>query len=268
TRRSTSARMVSSVCGRNRYWMICVGCSGPRHKAQSANRSLIKPAGSWTHDIAGVRRDPLHIAGVGWDYLRRHAPILIGDAYGGVTVRRRGARLERFQDGAAALARSGAHAALGIDANQPDTGGNLERGRRLVGKRELHEILDDRRGGMAALRGPAQTAGLVIAKIEPDDEIRRKADEPDVFSVTGGAGLAGDRLADLAHDRRRAALHHPLQHRGDLVGRQRIKHLLPAVDKLGLRLILPAARRVAAAALARVMFENRASVAVLDAVDQ
>src|SRR5205823_2054123 len=100
------------------------------------------------------------------------------------------------------------------------------------------------------------------------DEIRRKADEPDDFSVAGGAGLAGDRLADLAHDRRGAALHDPLQHRGDLVGRQRIQHLLPAVDELGLGLILPAAWRVAAATLARVVLENRPSVAVLDAVDQ
>src|SRR5437879_9997500 len=143
--------------------------SGPDVAAYAAKRNwLVKPAGSWTHDIAGVRRDSLHIAGLGRDCLRRHAPILVGDADGGVIVRRRGARLERFQDGAAALARSGAHAALGIDANQPDTGGNLERGRRLVGERELHEILDDRRGGMAALRGPAQAAGLVIAKIETD----------------------------------------------------------------------------------------------------
>src|SRR6185503_20114680 len=129
---------------------------------------------------------------------------------------------------------------------------------------ELHEILDDRSGGMAALRGPAEAARLAIAKIETDDEIGRKADEPDVLAVAGGAGLAGDRLADLAHDRRRAALHHPLQHRGDLIGRQRIEHLLPAVHQLGLGLVLPAAGRVAAAALARIMFENRTSVAVLD----
>src|SRR5207248_5930685 len=226
--------------------------------AAKRNRNrLVKPAGSGTHDIAGIGRDFL------W-----HASILVGNADGGVIIRRHGARLERFQDGAAALARTGARAALGIDANQPDAGGNLERGRRLVGERELHEIFDDRSGGMASLRRPAQTAGLVVAKIETDDEIRRKADEPDVFSVTGGAGFAGNRLADLAHDRRRAALHHPLRHRGDLIGRHRIEHLLPAIDELGLGLILPAARRVAAATLARIMFENRTSVAVLDAVDQ
>src|SRR3954465_12633635 len=102
---------------------------------------------------------------------------------------------------------------------------------------------------MAALRGPAQAARLVIAKIKTDDEVRRKADEPDIFSVTGGAGLAGDRLADPPQDRRPTPLHPPLQHRGDLIGRQRIEHLLATVHELGFGLILPAARRVAAAAL-------------------
>src|SRR5438445_13490959 len=110
--------------------------SGPDVTAYAAKRNrLVKPAGSRTHDIAGVRRDSLHIASVGRDCLRRRAPILVGDADGGVIVRRRGARLERFQDGAAALARSGAHAALGIDANQPDTGGRLVRVSWLVGER-------------------------------------------------------------------------------------------------------------------------------------
>src|SRR5258708_34052477 len=117
-------------------------------------------------------------------------------------------------------------------------------------------MLGGRRGDTAALRGPAQSARLVIAKIESDDEIGRKADEPDVFCVTGGAGLAGDRLADLAQDRRRSALHHTLEHRGDLVGGQRIEHLLPAVDELRLGLILPSTRRIATAALALVMLED------------
>src|SRR4249919_2539537 len=98
----------------------------PDVSAYAAKRNrLIKPTGSGTHDTARVGRDFL------WQ-----APILVGNANGGVIFRRRGARLERFQDGTAAIARAGAHATLGIDANQPDAGGNLERGRRLVGERE------------------------------------------------------------------------------------------------------------------------------------
>src|SRR4051794_41983916 len=87
---------------------------------------------------------------------------------------------------------------------------------------------------MAALRVPAQAAGLVIPDIETDDEIRRKADEPEVLCIAGGAGLAGDRLTHLAQRYRGAALHHPFHHRGDLIGGGDIKYLLAAVDELRL----------------------------------
>src|SRR5690349_24408876 len=115
---------------------------------------------------------------------------------------------------------------------------------------------------MAALRGAAKAPRLVIAEIETDHEIRRKADEPDVFLVRGGAGLAGDRLADLAHDRRGAALYHPFHHRGDLVGGQRIQHLLAAVDELRLTLVMPAVGRLATAAFACIVPEDGAAITV------
>jgi len=39
-------------------------------------------------------------------------------------------------------------------------------------------------------------ARLVVAEIDADHEIGGEADEPGVLLVVGGAGLAGDRLAD------------------------------------------------------------------------
>ena len=43
----------------------------------------------------------------------------------------------------------------------------------------------------------AEAARLVEADIDADGEIGREADEPGVLAVVGGAGLAGQRLADL-----------------------------------------------------------------------
>src|SRR6267143_936203 len=144
----------------------------------------IEPAGSWTHDIACV-----------W----------------------RRSRLEGLQNGSAAVSRAGAHAGFGIDPDQLDSGGHPERNRRLVGERKLHEISGDRPSRVASLSASAQTARLVVAKIETDHEIGRKADVPKIFCITGGAGLAGDRLAHFAHYRCRAALDHAFHHRGDLI---------------------------------------------------
>src|SRR4051812_2962872 len=83
----------------------------------------IKPAGSRAHVIAGVGLVPLLIA------LRvsllRHPAVRIGHADDRVVIRRRGARLEGFQE--ATTARTGAHATLGIDADELDAGGHLER---------------------------------------------------------------------------------------------------------------------------------------------
>ena len=63
-------------------------------------------------------------------------------------------------------------------------------------------------------------------------------------------------------------LDHAFQHRSDLIGRHRIQHLLAAVDKLRLGLVLPAAGSVAATAFAGVVLEDGVAVAILYAIDQ
>src|SRR5262249_62147809 len=98
-------------------------------------------------------------------------------------------------------------------------------------------------------------------------EIGREADEPRIFLVIGGAGLAGDRLTYLLDNSCRAALHDAFHHRGDLVGRHWIEHALALVDQCRLVLVLPLFG-LAAAALARVVLVDSPAVAVLDAVDQ
>src|SRR5438477_1996123 len=82
----------------------------------SRNRALVKPAGSRQPEHAGLRRRALRRSAVG-----------ISHANDGIIIRRRGARLEGFQNGAAALAGTGAHAALGINADQLDAGRHLAR---------------------------------------------------------------------------------------------------------------------------------------------
>src|SRR5882724_12184193 len=114
----------------------------------------------------------------------------------------------------------------------------------------------------------AEVARLVVAHIDTDDDVRRKADEPCILFVVGGAGLAGDWLADFLHHRRRAALYDGFHHRGDLIGGHRIQHLLPAIDKLGLGLVLPAAGGIAAPAFPRIVLEDRVAIAILNTVDQ
>src|SRR6185437_11591413 len=113
----------------------------------------------------------------------------------GIIVGRRGARFEGLEDSLAGIARTSAHAGLGIDANQLDAGGNTERSGRLVGERDFHEIARDRRSQMPASRGAPEIARLVVTYIDSDDEVRRKSDEPGVLLVVGGAGLARNWLA-------------------------------------------------------------------------
>ena len=79
-----------------------------------------------------------------------------------VAVGRRGAGLERFEDDVR-VARAGAHAALGVDADELDARRHAERNRRLVGERHLQEIAHDRRGEMAAGGEPPDMARLVVA---------------------------------------------------------------------------------------------------------
>ena len=76
----------------------------------------------------------------------------------------------------------------------------------------------DRRRELAAGRMRAHRPRLVEADIDADCEIGRVADEPGVALVIGGAGLAGHRLADRLQGLAGAALDHPFEHRGDLIG--------------------------------------------------
>src|SRR6516225_9987219 len=123
---------------------------------------LVEAAGTRPHDGACIRRRALGY---------QHAVAVdVGNADDRVVIRRRRAWLERFQDRARRLAWTGAHAGLGDDTNQLDTGRNLERDRRLVGQRQLEEVARDRSRKMAAGRGiaSAERARLVIAHIDAD----------------------------------------------------------------------------------------------------
>src|SRR6185437_11873344 len=96
----------------------------------SLENALIKPPGARLEQVAiGFRSDG--------------AAVRVGDADGGIIVRRRRPGLEGLQDGLARIAWARPQAGLGIDPNQLDAGRNLERDRRLVGERELQEIPRD-----------------------------------------------------------------------------------------------------------------------------
>src|SRR4029077_9439839 len=97
--------------------------------------------------------------------------------------------------------------------------------------------------------------------------VGRKADEPGILLVIGGACLAGDRLADLLNYGCGAALYDAFHDRSDLVGGHRIEHALAFVDQRRLVLVLPFVG-FAAAAFARVVLVDGVAVAILDAVDQ
>src|SRR6202158_6463928 len=100
---------------------------------------LVQPAGAGTEQ-ASIR--------VRWGLQR--TPVGIGNPDDAVIIRRRGARLEGFQNGPAAVARASAHTGLGVDADQLDAGRDLERYSRLVGERELQEGAGDRARQMGA----------------------------------------------------------------------------------------------------------------------
>src|SRR5213080_1432381 len=89
---------------------------------------------------------------------KEQAAIRIGNADDRIIIRRRGTRLEGFQNGPAALARAGPHAAHLIDPDQLDPGRDLERDSRLVDERKLQEVAGDWRGKMAACRTLAEIA--------------------------------------------------------------------------------------------------------------
>jgi hypothetical protein len=56
------------------------------------------------------------------------------------------------------------------------------------------------RRDLAAGRAAAHRLRIVETDEDADRQIRREAHEPGILLVVGGAGLAGDRTADRAHD--------------------------------------------------------------------
>jgi len=55
---------------------------------------------------------------------------------------------------------------------------------------------------MTARRAATKVTRLVVAKVDSNDDIRRKADEPRVFFIVGCTGLACYVLSTLTHDGR------------------------------------------------------------------
>ena len=100
----------------------------------------------------------------------------------------------------------------------------------LSGERHLHEVAEDRRRVMRRLRRIAERARLIIAHEYADGEIGRVADEPEILGVVGRAGLASEVLADFLDRLTGAALDDAFHDRGDLIGGERIEHLLALID--------------------------------------
>src|SRR5690606_34918526 len=85
----------------------------------------------------------------------------------GIAVGRLRAGLEGFEDHAL-VARLGAEARLGIDADQLDAGRHAERLRRLIGERGLEKIADDRSRVLAAGDTAAERARPIVTEIDAD----------------------------------------------------------------------------------------------------
>src|SRR5205823_2341469 len=117
-------------------------------------------------------------------------------------------------------------------------------------------------------------AGLVRAKIDrvviadkdAGGEIRAEPDKPGVLPIVGGAGLAGDRLADRFDRGAGAALHDAFHHSDELESRQGVGDLLTGIGEHRRRLLFPL-DGVASLAGPLVRPEDGLAVAVLDAVD-
>src|SRR5581483_8097420 len=156
------------------------------------------------------------------------------------------ARLESLED-RRLVPGSGGQAGLVVDPDQLDARRRAEGSGRGAGERLAHEIAHHGRGEHAAGLAMTERVRLVETEIDADDEIGRKADEPGVLVVVGGAGLAGDRTIEHLQLLRRAALDHPFHDVDHLEGRHRIDDLLAVIDELRLLLTLPLARGAGAA---------------------
>ncbi len=92
-----------------------------------------------------------------------------------------------------------------IDARVRDAFGNRELANRLVEVRLAHEIDPDRKRGAAAGLALAEIAAHVETEPRAGGDVGREADEPAVAVIVGGARLAGERAAEHARLRGRAA---------------------------------------------------------------
>src|SRR5271170_6356409 len=181
-----------------------------------------------------------------------------------VGIGRRRARLEGFHDRARP---GGTLAAVDVYGNQLDARRHAERRVGHVLQRHLHEIAKDRSGVERRLGAVPQRAGLVVAHEDAERQIRSVADEPEILRLVRRSSLARQVLADFLDRNARAALDDALHDRGDLIGRQRIDHLLTLVHQLRFWLILPLGG-VATLTNALVVAIDRVAPAILDAVDQ
>ena len=118
---------------------------------------------------------------------------------------RLGVGLERFPDhrrlrivGRPAVEH--ALAAAPVDPHHAHAGRGEERPPGPLVAGFLDELLEDRRRDAPALGLAAEAARLVVADVDPADDVGRAADEPHVGRAGGGAGLAEQR-----HARGRAA---------------------------------------------------------------
>jgi hypothetical protein len=91
--------------------------------------------------------------------------------------------------------------------------GHGEVAHRRARMRLLHELEPDRHGHAAAGDLVADRRRVVAADPDRAQEVGGEAVEPDVAIVRRGAGLAGDRPAELGREPRGAALDDTLHHR-------------------------------------------------------
>src|SRR5262249_10527468 len=120
---------------------------------------------------------------------------------------------------------------------------------------------------MTARRSATKVTRLVVAEVNANDYIRRKADEPRVLLVVGRTGLASYGLSNLSHDGRCPSLNNAFHHRRDLIGGHGIENLLPTIANGRLGLFFPFLPRTATASTF-VMLVDGVTVAVLNTIDQ
>ena len=134
------------------------------------------------------------------------------------------------------VARGSRKSGLEVHAHELDAGRRAERNRRLAGKGDLEEIPNHRSRDIATRLAMSHGRGIVETHISADDEVGRKADEPAILLVIGGAGLARDGPFQNLELLGSAALDYAFHDRNHLIGAHRINDLRAVVDELRLLL--------------------------------